>query len=76
MQDIYLIKIKMQELNHIVKRYVILITSALSFGIASIYINRVFIFPIYGFVLIITGFIIYRNKFNFKTASFMPEKIS
>jgi O-antigen/teichoic acid export membrane protein len=76
MQDIYLIKIKMQELNHIVKRYVILITSALSFGIASIYINRVFIFPIYGFVIIITGFIIYRNKFNFKTASFMPEKIS
>jgi O-antigen/teichoic acid export membrane protein len=74
MQDIYLVKIKMQELNHIVKRYVILIISALSFGVASIYINRLFIFPLYGFMLIIITLIIYRNRMNLKIASFIPKR--
>jgi hypothetical protein len=72
MQDTYLIKIKIQETNHILKKYVAIICFGILLGITVLYVTEIWIFPIY---LISIGIIMLLiQKYKMRNAVFVVMK--
>jgi O-antigen/teichoic acid export membrane protein len=51
MQDTYLVKLKIHEVHRITKKYIAIISFGVSLGITVLYVNEIWIFPIYLMVI-------------------------
>jgi len=76
MQDTYLTMMKIQELNQIMKKYAVVITLLTLTSLPLIYINAIWIFPVY---LVVIGIILssqHRNIIQYNRIELKADKIS
>jgi O-antigen/teichoic acid export membrane protein len=75
MQDIYLIKMKIQELNQIMKKYAVVITLLILSNLPLRYLNAIWIFPGYLVFIGIILLSLHRNIFQLNRIELTGDKI-